>query len=330
MFRAYMPLAMFLCLGFTSRAAEQPSAEQIEKWAVQLADDDFSKRVAAEDALRGAGETARPVLEKTSLSSDTEAKARATRLLKTLKTEPILKKMLESTVAAKSVEAELDMSMKMMNMNTVMKGHFKGTGDGKKMVMDMNIGVAGQMIPAHIVGDGTNFWSEITMPGGGQKMVQKFSAATMEKMGGGSQNPLQGVKELRDRFVFTDVKDEKLGDADVFVLEGRIKEGVVERQTKIAEEIGGAVAAQAARQQLELMDRSRIYVDKKTYMVRKSEVMDAGGQVIVSIELNDIKLDTELDDKVFHYTPPGNAQVMDMEEQFKKARAAGNGMEEDK
>lgn len=317
--RMILSTALILC--GCALAAQAPSAEQIDAWAKQLADDDFSKRAAAEDSLREAGEAARPALEKTSESSDAEAKARARRLLKTLKTEPILKKMLSATLESRNIEADMEMKMKMMNTEAVMKGHFKGTGDGKKLKMDMAATIAGQPMPMRVVGDGTNFWSEITA--GDKKIVQKFSQSTMEKMGGGSQNPLQGVKELRDRFIFTDVSDGKIDDMDVYVLEGRIREGVVDAQAKAAGEIGGPMAAQMTRAQLELMDRSKIYVDKKTFLVRKSEVLDVQGQVIISVDLTNIKVDAPLDENEFRYAPPSGVKVMDMDEQMKALRAGG-------
>jgi len=309
-----------LLAAFSVHAAQQPTAEQIEAWAKQLADDDFSTRAAAEDSLREAGDAAQAVLEKTLNSTDAEARARANRVLKTLKTEPILKKMIAATTEAKFVEADMEMKMKMMNSDALTKGHFKSSGDGKKLVLDMVMGMAGQAMPMHIVGDGTTFWSELSNPSTRKKMVQKFSAASMEKMGGGSQNPLQGVKELRDRFNFTDLKDSKIGETEVYVLEGRLKEGVVEQQTKIAREAGGERAAQMAKQQLEMMDRSRIYVDKTTYLVRRTEVLDPQEDVLIRVDLTNIKLNVALDENDFKYTLPDGVKVVDMDEQMKAAR----------
>jgi hypothetical protein len=110
---------------------------------------------------------------------------------------------------------------------------------------------------------------------------------------------------------------------DVYVLEGRIREGVVDAQAKAAGEIGGPMAAQMTRAQLELMDRSKIYVDKKTFLVRKSEVLDVQGQVIISVDLTNIKVDAPLDESEFRYAPPSGVKVMDMDEQMKALRAGG-------
>jgi len=125
---------------------------------------------------------------------------------------------------------------------------------------------------------------------------------------------------LRDRFNFTDLKDSKIGETEVYVLEGRLKEGVVEQQTKIAREAGGERAAQMTKQQLEMMDRSRIYVDKTTHLVRRTEVLDPQEDVLIRVDLTNIKLNVALDENDFKYTPPDGVKVLDMDEQMKAAR----------
>jgi hypothetical protein len=222
------------------------------------------------------------------------------------------------------------MTMGMMGMKVDMKATFKTTADGKRFVMDMTVKAGDQEIPAHAVGDGENMWSELTMPNKQGKIVQKFSMKTLEKMGGGSQNPLGAVKELRERFAFTDAKEEKLGDTEVYVLEGRLREGIVERCVKNAGDVAGAQSAAMTRAQLESMDKARIYVRKDEMMFVKSEVFGRDGSVVVGIELSNLKRDIKIDEAEFKYTPPAGVQVMDMEEQFKTLRGAGQGVGEPK
>lgn len=325
-FLALLPLlAMLLNCSLRAEDAATPKPDQLAQWVKELGHENYAKRVEAEAALAKAGDAAKAELEKASGSDDPETKTRSTRLLGVLKTEPILKKMEAAITEAKSVAGEMKMLMGMMGQLTEMKATFKSAADGKRFIMDMTIAIGGQEIPSHVVSDGTTMWSELTLPGGQGKMVQKFSMATMEKMGGGSQNPIHAVKDLRERFVFTNAKEDKLGEVEVYVLEGKLREGLIDKQAKVAEEVGGPMAAQMARAQLEQMDVSRLYIGKKDLLFRKSEVLDRDGKVMIGVELSKMEQGVKIDDAEFKYTPPAGAQIMDMEEQFKLAREAGAG-----
>lgn len=237
------------CTLVAGEASNKPDADQIAKWVQQLGDEEYRKRVDAEQQLLKAGELARAELEKAAKGDSAEARSRATRLLGVLKTEPVLRKMEAATLKAGSIEADMVITMNLLGNATDMTVHFKSTADGKRFVMDGKVGVMGQKVPVHVVSDGVTMWSETTVPmAGNKKMVQKYSMKTIEKLGGGgSQNPLQSVRDMRKRFVFTDVKEEKASGVDCYVLEGKLREGALEKQVKAAEEVGGAMAAQGAR-----------------------------------------------------------------------------------
>jgi outer membrane lipoprotein-sorting protein len=173
------------------------------------------------------------------------------------------------------------------------------------------------------VADGKFMWNEIAMPND-QKMIQKYSITFFEKMNGGNgQNPMKMVDDLQSRYIFTDAHEEKLGDTDVYVLEGSLSDELLKKQAAVAEEVGGKMAGQMAMTQMAAMKKTRIYVAKNDLMLRKSEVFDDKGEVIMGVTLSNIKLGEKFDEAQFKYTPPEGANVMDMDDVMKKAREAG-------
>ncbi|HEY3319066.1 MAG TPA: hypothetical protein VGP72_01120 [Planctomycetota bacterium] len=235
------------------------------------------------------------------------------------KAEEILKKIEAKSAEKKGLDADMTMSMKMMNMKTEGKGHIKTLADGKHFIMDMTMKVMGMEMKTRSVCDGTTMWTETAMPQG--KMVQKMSMATMEKMGGGNQqNPLEQVKQMRQQYTFTGVSEGKVQDTTVYILEGVPNPDAAKKAADAAKEAGGEQAAKMAQAQLEMVKKVRVYIGKDDLMFRKLETLDAGGEPIMSMELSNIKLDEKADPELFKYTPPEGAQVMDMDEMMKKMK----------
>ncbi len=322
LFALLLPLLLWTHSAFSGDSTK----EELQILVKQLGDEEFTKRSDAEKKLKALGEKARSALNGAANSDEAELKLRANRLLGILKTEPLLKKMEAAVFKKESMTLDMDMVMSMMGQKTNLAAKLKMHKDGKRFVMDSKVSVMGQEIPSHAISDGETFWNEIELPGGRGKMIQKWSLSTLEKLGGGaSSNPLDQVKQLRERFDFTDVQEGSIDGEDVHILAGKIREGVLDQQTKVARDLGGEIAAQAAAAELAKMDTAKVYIHKKSLWVNKTEVLDKGGDVVTSIHLKNIKQGIELDDKLFSYTPPEGATVMDMEEQLKNAREMGGG-----
>ncbi|MCZ7648846.1 MAG: hypothetical protein M5U26_26910 [Planctomycetota bacterium] len=307
-----------------AHAQDAPSADQVQAWVAQLGHEDFAKRAEAEEKLLQAGPAAEAALEKAALSDDIETKQRAGRLLGKLKTEPLLAKMTESAAKAQSLEADFEMKMSMMGMQTGGAGHFKGKGDSSKFIMDMTMQVMGQEMKMNMVNDGTTVWIETTMPGGQGKMVQKMSGEMMKKLGGQQGgSPMDQVQQMRKTYDFTEVSEDKLGERAVYVLKGKIKANAADEAAKRAEEVGGAQAAAMARAQMQGMDSATIYIDKEDLLVRKLNVLDAQGAAVMEMDMKNMKINVELKEDEFKYTPPEGATVMDVEEMLRKAKEGG-------
>jgi outer membrane lipoprotein-sorting protein len=233
--------------------------------------------------------------------------------------QQLLEKMTAASAQAKNVEMDLAMSTRMGDQAVEAKGHARCHADGRRFIMEMESKTGGMTLQMRVVSDGQIMWSEVSAPGG-QKMVQRWPTAMMDKMGGSNQNPLAAIKQMREQFAFTTVTDGPVGKEDVSILEGTVKPDFVERQLKAVEETGGAMAAAMAKAQLESMAKARVYVDKKDHLVRRTEMLDKKDQVVAAVQLENIRAGVPLDDAIFKYAPPAGVQVMDMAQMLKAAR----------
>jgi outer membrane lipoprotein-sorting protein len=183
----------------------------------------------------------------------------------------------------------------------------------------------GQQIKMNMIADGEFVWSEIVMPGMEQKLVQKYSLDTMQKMSGaGTVTPTQAVQDIRKRYYFTSSKEDKLDGRDVYVLEGTMNKDFIDEHCKKMEEMVGAQAAEMTRTQMELMKKSRMYVDKTDLLVRKLETLAEDNTPIVTLEMSNIKTGQKYDDAKFKYTAPEGATVQDMDEAFRMSKQVQN------
>ncbi len=300
-------LALLLCCGVR--------AEQSVDAAVRdLGDADTLKRLAATDTILAAGDGARAALEAAAKSGSPEVKARVATLLKAIEVEPQLEKALSGITTAKTLSCDFDVT----RTKGVFKGHFSGHTDSERYLSEVKIPTPAGDIDMHIVADGTNVWSEWAQPAG-EKVVQKFLAATMLKMGSSLHlNPIDCLHDVRARYCFTDVRAEKAGGADLVVFEGVLKDGALDRQTKAIEALGGPAMARGMRAEQELAIRARITFNKDA--LQKIEFIGTGSEARFALTLSNTKLGVKLDENKFSYTPPKDLEIYDMEEQLRTTR----------
>ena len=300
-------LAILACSG--ARAGQSVDAAVRD-----LGDTDTQKRLAATDALLAAGETARAALDAAAKSGNADVKGRAEMLLNALDVEPKLEKALSALTAAKSLSCDLDVT----RTKGALKGHFSGHTDSARYLSEVKIPTPAGDIDMHIVADGTNVWSEWAQPAG-EKVVQKFLAGTMLKMGSSLHlNPVDCLRDVRARYCFFEVRSEKAGGVESLVFEGTLKDGALDRQTKAIEELGGPAMARGMRAEQELAIRARVTFTKDA--LQKIEFIGTGGESRFALTLSNTKLDVKLDESKFSYTPPKGPEIYDMEEQLRTTR----------
>lgn len=215
--------------------------------------------------------------------------------------------------AGKALEIEFALIQYRNGRSVSARGSAQYHADGKRFVNRVKTQAGDREVDVGMVCDGTVVWVEVRE---GEKIlgVQKFDASTLRKLGGVScQDPKGQWEDLRGRYSFSETHDGKLGDTAVTILEGVLKPEFIERQLKAAGELGGSLATELAKPQLEAMVKARVYVDSATGRIRKSEVLDKDGQVLISFEVENVKTDVTFADSLFAYTPPKDVEVVDLD-----------------
>lgn len=227
--------------------------------------------------------------------------------------EAVLERMAAGAAAGKTFEMDYVLVQNRSARRVEARGTAQYHVDGKRFVNGLKTQAGGKEIDVRMVCDGTLVWTEVR-EGGKLMAVQKFGVATLRKLGGAPcQDPKAQVEDFRARYVFSEARDGKLGDAPMTILEGTLKKEFIERQIQAAGELGGKLAAELAKPQLEAMAKARLYVEPSTGRLRKTEVLDKDGEVIVSFELVKVRQDVTLSDSLFTYTPPKDAEVVDLD-----------------
>lgn len=303
-----------------------PTAAEIQGWIGNLGSDDLATRTAAFTSLRNCGEAAREALTKAA-GAKSRAGESATTLLAEIPTHAILQKVNEKAKTVKSVEANLSSSALAMGNAISVTASLKMLPAVKKMHMDMKATVGAMQMPMLVVCDGTTYWNEITMPAGanGVKMVMKYPASFMDDASNSnSVSPLSADK-YETQMDFTEVKQDTLNGMEVYMLTGHLRPDGLEVVCKMAQELGGDMAAQMTKATMEEIDVARIYIGKDDCLVHKFEALSKDGKAIQMVELTDIKVNTALDDALFIYCPPAGVTVLDGIEQMKQFKAANSG-----
>jgi len=294
---------------------EDPYAGYVEK----LGDALEETRESAESELRKAGEQAKPALEAGLKSDDPEVKSRCEKLLGVLKTKPVLDKLLAQMKEMKTFDADIEMKIKMMGQDMLQKGHLIATGDDKQFALDVNVKLGEMEVKSRIFCDGETMW--VDGAAGGQKFVQKMSLASMDKMMPGvrRQNAtLSSIKDMAQSMDFTDISDGTVDGFDVLVLEGHVRDFLdAETKQEIKKQAGDSVL-----DQFKGMKRAKLQLDKSKLFLRKSEIFDAAGNVMVMMHFTNVTLDKPVTPETFKFTPPEGVAVMDMDAMFKAQEAA--------
>jgi outer membrane lipoprotein-sorting protein len=227
--------------------------------------------------------------------------------------EAVLERMAAVVMAGQTLEMDYVLVQYRNDRRVEARGMAQYHADGRRFVNQMKTQAGEKEVDVRMVCDGTIVWIEVRE---GEKImaVQKFAAATLQKLGGAScQDPKGQVENFRARYTFSETRDGKLGDATMTVLEGTLKKEFIERQIQAAGELGGKLAAELAKPQLEAMVKARLYIEPATGRMRKTEVLDKDGQILVSFELEKVRQDVVLADSLFSYTPPKDIEVVDLD-----------------
>ncbi len=290
----------------------KPSADQIAAWVKQLADDDFAVRNAAEVNLVKAGAAAEKALTAAKESKDVEVRMRVSRLLGGIKIEQMLKAAETAMSKATGIEGEMIVVLDELTV----RAHVKSLPDGKHFVIDETMQRGNFKNTMRIVGDGETVWGDMvdqSVAPGQKRVIQKHAIASIEKRNGEPiRNPLDQAGDVR-LFVYNEPTEMKLGDEDVFVLEGTLKKGVTKEQRP------GSFVAWIVKSD----STARLYFLKSNMMLRKMEIDT--GETRLLLEVYNVRFDKSLDSKLFEFTPPADTEVIDLGESAKKGTRVFDG-----
>lgn len=213
--------------------------------------------------------------------------------------EAVVKSIMERAREIKRYHQKMQMSTMMMGQQMDMAGEM--WMDGERMHMEMTIPPMNQK--QIIVNDGTNMYTYMPMMNMVQKMDMKKIEAEMgeafEDMGGMGRpgqapDPFDGVDETTLNFVGADTYNGE----NVYVLEG----GFTADQKEMM-----AMSPFAP-------ETARFWVSAEDGLPRKSVYFGKEGKEMFSQAFEDVDVNPDMDESLFVFEPPEDAQVVDMTE----------------
>jgi RNA polymerase sigma factor (sigma-70 family) len=297
------------------KVVEATDPDQIGTWVRQLGDQDFEVCIAAEEKLQKAGEAAREQLTKATRNENATVAGRAQRILDVLRVKPLIDKLMAARNAVKSWEADTEVIAKMGGQTVTSTGHMLASADSRLMKLDGTSKMMGMEVPLKVRSDGTNYWSEVKIPTG-QVLVQKSAvvAAVPGKPGARkiskSRSLSYAFSELFERVDFVEAADGTLDGRDVHIISGLVKEAWANSETR--EDMVKVMGA-SMLDDLATMQKVRLSVDKETFYMLKSEILDANDGILMCTHMTNVKINVPLDEKEFVYSPPNDSQVMDLD-----------------
>ncbi len=226
--------------------------------------------------------------------------------------EELFKMMAEKQTKVKTMEAD------MINTSPTPMGSMKATGhivtaksevDGKtlhKYAMNtkstMEMGGQSMTSEVKIVSDGVVVWQEMRMSMTPEIQVVKQKAKESGPTGMGPALTGEALDEIQKTLNLGDVTEETLDGRKVYRVEGTIRDD-----------------APNAEQMKAIMSKITLYVDQENLVVSLVVMSDAEGKEVGRMEIKNLKLNHEVDPKVFDYTPPAGARVRDMTKEPGKA-----------
>lgn len=205
----------------------------------------------------------------------------------------ILDKIQQAAGEMNSFEADMSMSMSVMNQPMNMTGHM-AVLKPDLMRMTMTMPPQGDM---QIVSDGATMWTYIPM----MNMVQKIDASVMKQapgMGGpGAQmeDPTKTIQQM-DPATVQFLGEEMCDGQTCYVIEGALPQQ--------AKQMGGQFVP----------EKMKAWAAQADGIPRKIEMMDSSGTPMMTMTFTNVKINTEFPENHFTFTPPPGAQIMDMTE----------------
>jgi len=150
------------------------------------------------------------------------------------------------------------------------------------------------------ISDGATVWQEMRRAGTDRIQVIKKRADAKDDRGVASnQTPLEDFKTDREMYDLKVTGEETLDGEAVYVLEGTFQDAYLKKNPASAE-------------RGKTRHKIRRYYAKKDMLERNEIAHDTNGKLSYHLVVTNVKVNPEVDEKLFEYTPPPGAQVRDM------------------
>ncbi|OGV73120.1 MAG: hypothetical protein A3K19_19860 [Lentisphaerae bacterium RIFOXYB12_FULL_65_16] len=211
-------------------------------------------------------------------------------------TEKAMADMESKAAEVKTCQADVVSKMKMMNQDLVSRGtvSFKQPG---KCTMEFETEMGAMKLKQIIVSDGKTMWTHQPMMNMVTKIdLQKAADAVPGAAAGNLSKPFQGLKRDTISLVGSETLD-----------------GV---ETQVFEATPDAQGA--PNNPLPSDGKMKVWLGTADGMVRKVAMADPAGAEVMTQTYSNVKINGDIPDSKFEFTPPEGAQVMDMTEQALK------------
>jgi len=214
--------------------------------------------------------------------------------------DEVLKMMAEKEATVKTMQGD-----SATTVSTPM-GQMKGAGqvftaksevDGKpvqKMLMTLKSTVQAEdttvTTDIKIVNDGQFVWQEMRTPMAPAVQVIKMRVGQLSGMQGPGAVAAQRVEQLKSQFDFKGVAEDTIDGRKMYVLEG---------------------TAKPDQPRAILLSKVKYYLDQEQMLFRRMVAYDKEGNEFSRFDLTNVKINEEIDPKLFEYTPPAGARVVD-------------------
>lgn len=224
--------------------------------------------------------------------------------------DEVLEFTAQKMAACKAWSADYRQSMEMMGAKMNMNGTLQFKQPGlMRMGLDMlMMGMTNHMLM--VQGGDKVMWQEMNMMG--QKQIMKMDMtkiptnSPMASNTMAASNPQEQVKRFREIYDYTLAGEDSVNGQPVFILEGVLKKDA---------KFGSDKQAEA----MKAMGKTRVCIGKNDGFTYKWEQFDKDNKnIVMSMEFTNIKLNPELADDLFKYTPAEGAKVVDMTEMMTK------------
>ena len=223
--------------------------------------------------------------------------------------EEIVKDALKTIEKTKSLACDMEVSMSLMGQEATGTGSMKAMSGGRTssdITLTMTVEGKESTIRMRVVSNGKVAYSVVD--GMGLKMAWKVDLGKLGVQEGGA-GQVGGMMAMLDPDSGAKLKllrSDKMTDTDgeeVWVIEGKA----------VGDAVGPGVGASLGTMLKAQMARSRVYIGKKTKMLRRIEFLAKKGDELTGyFEYSNIKLNEGVTEADFDFKPPEGVPVIDM------------------